>query len=261
VTHSGPMSDIKARPRASGHFTRLEREYREVGDDTWSTEDFLESKLKASRNLFTPESLVARRPRPKELEVFALLSGVPFDRDFTDKLVETQHRISALIGERLHYWVAPANLGVEYCVFKWPTDSWNDAWLGVIRDTLGSIRQTAFRFHIRGAQINPDGCVVAKGFDEHAALFQIRERIKAKTPFLPAKQSGWAHVPLGRILEPLGVERFARLAHVVRTMLNLPSATTEINSMKLIHETRWYMEEKTVVAECPLIPAPQQRRS
>jgi hypothetical protein len=25
--------------------------------------------------------------------------------------------------------------------------------------------------------------------------------------------------------------------------------TTTIDSMKLIHETRWYMEEKTVVAE------------
>jgi len=253
MPHSGSMSNIKAPPQASGHFTHLEREYREVGDGTWSTEDFLESKLETSRNLFTPASLIARRPRPKELEVFALLSGAPFECDFTDKLVETQHRISALIGERLHYWVARANLGVEYCVFKWPTDSWNDAWLGMIQDTLASIRQTVFRFDIRGVQINPDGCVVAKGFDEHAALFQIRERLKAEIPFLPAKQSGWAHVPLGRILEPLGVERFAKLAHVVRTMSNLPIATTEVNSLKLVHETRWYMEEKTVVAEYPLI--------
>ncbi len=245
----------KAPAPSSGHFTRLGRAYKEVGDCTWSTGDFLESNLEVSRNLFIPESLVTRRPLTKELEVFALLSGLPFRGDFTDKLVEAQQQISAVLGERLHYWVATANLGVEYCVFKWPTDSWNEEWLGVIQDLLASIRQPSYRFSIRGVQINPDGCVVAKGFDEDAVLFQIREQLKVEIPFLPAKQSGWAHVPLGRILEPLGVERFAKLAHLMSTMSDLPIATTEINSIKLIHETRWYMEAKIILAEYQLAGA------
>jgi len=243
------------------HFTRLGRGYDEVGEITWSTKDFLGSNLEVSRNLFTPESLVTRRPQPKELEVFALLSGLPFRGDFTDKLVEAQEQISAVLGESLHYWVAPANLGVEYCVFKWPTDSWNEKRLGVIQDVLASIRQPSFRFSIRGVQINPDGCVVAKGFDEDAVLFQIREKLKVGIPFLPAKQSRWAHVPLGRILEPLGDERFAKLGHLISTMSDLPVATTEIDSMKLVHETRWYMEEKTVQAEYPLAGASRRPRS
>ena len=251
----------KASAPSSGHFTRLGRAYRKVGDCTWSTEDFLESNLEVSRNLFVPESLVTRRPLPKELEVFALLSGLPFRGDFTDKLVEAQHQISAVLGERLLYWVAPANLGVEYCVFKWPTDSWNEEWLGFIQDLLASIRQPSYRFSIRGVQINPDGCVVAKGFDEDAVLFQIREHLKVEIPFLPSKQSGWAHVPLGRILEPLGVERFAKLAHLMSTMSDLPIATTEINSIKLIHETRWYMEAKTILTEYQLAGASRWPRS
>ncbi|MBA3013378.1 MAG: hypothetical protein FP815_00290 [Desulfobulbaceae bacterium] len=218
-------------------------------------QDFIGSDLDISRNLFTPESLATRRPRPKELEVFALLSGLPFCVEFTDKLVEAQRQISAVLGECLHYWVAPENLGVEYCVFKWPTDAWKEEWLGVIHEVLASIPQPSFRFTIGGVQINPDGCVVAKGFDEDAVFSQIREQLKVEIPFLPAKQSGWAHVPLGRILEPLGVERFAKLAHLVSTMSNLPIATTKINSMKLIHETRWYMEEKTIHAEYPLASA------
>lgn len=233
----------------SGHFARLGREYNEVGETTWAAEDFLESKLEVSRNLFTPASLVSRHPRPKELEVLALLSGLPFRGDFTDKLVKAQQQISVVLGERLHYWVAPANLGVEYCVFKWPAGPWNEEWLGVIQEVLASIRQPSFRFCVGGVQINPDGCVVAKAFDDNAVLFRIREHLKVEIPFLPAKQSGWAHVPLGRILEPLGVERFAKLAHLMRAMSDLSIATTEINSMKLVHETRWYMEEKTVLAE------------
>lgn len=231
------------------HFTRLGRGYREVGESTWSAEDLLESNLEVSRSLFTPESLASRRPRPKELEVFALLSGLPFRVDFTEKLVEVQQQISEVLGECLHYWVAPTNLGVEYCVFKWPLGSWNQEWLGLIQNVLSSIRQPSYRFTILGVQINPDGCVVAKGFDEDAALFQIRERLKFEIPFLPAKQSGWAHVPLGRILEPVGVHRFAKLAELIGTISDLPIATTEICSMKLVHETRWYMEEKTVQAE------------
>jgi len=245
----------KAPIPCSGHFTRLGKAYNEVGEITWSTEDFLESNLDISRNLFTPESLISRRPRPKGLEVFALISGVPFHRDFAGKIIRVQQQISAVVSERLHYWVAPANLGVEYCVFKWPTDSWNEAWLGVIQDVLASVRQPSYRFSILGVQINPDGCVVAKGFDEDAVLFQIREQLKVGIPFLPAKQSGWAHVPLGRILEPLGVERFAKLAELMRTMSELLIATTEVNSLKLVHETRWYMEEKTVLAEYPLVRA------
>lgn len=243
---------LKSAVTSSRHFTRLGRAYKEVGDRTWLTGDFLDSNLEVSRNLFTLESLVARRPQPRALEVFALLSGLPFRADFTDKLVEVQQQISGVLGERLHYWVAPANLGVEYCVFKWPTDAWNEEWLGIVHDVLAAIRQPSFRFSVCGVQINPDGCVIAKGFDEHAVLFQIREQLKTEIPFLPSKQSRWAHVPLGRILEPLGGERFAKLVHLMRRMSVLTIATTEINSMKLVHETRWYMEAKTILAEYPL---------
>src|SRR5205807_1436745 len=110
----------------SDHIARLRRAYQEVGDRTWLARDFLESNLEISKALYTPESLVARRPRPRELEVFALVAGVPFRGEFANKLVEVQRKISALLGERLHYWVARANLGVEYCVFKWPADPWKE---------------------------------------------------------------------------------------------------------------------------------------
>ena len=237
----------------SAHFIKLMDSYDEVGCSTWSTEDFLESNLEVSRKLFTPESLNNRRPRPEKLEVYALLSGLSFEVNFTEKLVEVQRQISEILDDFLHYWVEPANFGVEYCVFKWPTDTWNEKWIETIKDVLASIGQASFHFNIGGVQINPDGCVVAKGFDEGAAIFQIRNQMKEKIPFLPAKQSGWAHVPLGRILEPIGAERFEKLAELINGFSDSPIATTEIKSLKFVHETRWYMEQKYILAEYPLV--------
>src|SRR5687767_8809094 len=143
------------------HFISLRKAYSEVGDRTWLAKDFLQDNLEVSRELFAPESLIARRPQPRNLEVIALISGIPFNVKFTDKLVEVQQRILAVLGECLHYWVAPVNMGVEYCVFKWPADTWKHEWLSPIQKVLSSIRQPPFRFSIGGVQINPDGCVVA----------------------------------------------------------------------------------------------------
>lgn len=236
----------------SAHFSGLKEAYSAVGDRTWMEKDFSETNLKVSRNLFTPESLQTRTPRPKAMEVYALLSGLPFAEDFTRELVSVQMRISEILGERLHYWVDPKNLGVEHCVFKWPTDPWDEKRRDVVENVLASIRSEVFRFHISGVQVNPDGCVVAKGFDENAQLFRIRSQLRENIDFLPARQSNWAHVPLGRILEPLGSARFARLKSLMRKIEDVPIATTCINTMKFIHESRWYMEERTPVAEYPL---------
>lgn len=234
------------------HFDHLTKAYSQVGTRTWLSEDFLEPNLESSRSLFTPESMASRQPRPKGLEVFALLSGLPFTPEFVNELVGAQQRISEVLGTTLHYWVAPANFGLEYCVFKWPTESLSEEQLHTIQGVLGSIRHQSYRFSIRGIQINPDGCVVAKGFDEGGVVFKVREQLKKELPFLPAKQSGWAHVPMGRILEPLGAEKFKKLYQLAESMSVSPAFTTEITSMKLVYETRWYMEEKAVISEYSL---------
>jgi hypothetical protein len=240
-------------PGQNAHFSRLREAYRAVGDRTWSDQDFQERNLEISRSLFVPQSLHARKPRPKALEVYALVSGLPFAKYFTDKLVSAQMQISEILANRQHYWVEPQNLGVEYCVFKWPTDSWNEGQLGAIKEALTAMITPLFKFHVCGVQINPDGCVVARGYDENAQMFRVRASLKAGISPLPERQSCWAHVPLGRILEPLGVERFEQLRQLISKISDLPLATTEIGTMKLIHETRWYMEERETLGEYPLV--------
>ena len=108
----------------SVHYSLLNSSYNKVGKRTWLKKDFEQSSLESSRNLFTEGSLDLRDPVPKHLEVYALLSGVSFATSFSKELVKIQQQIDEILDGSLRYWVLPANMGIEYCVFKWPDDNW-----------------------------------------------------------------------------------------------------------------------------------------
>ena len=222
--------------------------YKEVGNQTWKNNDFVESSLKISKDFFTEESLLLRKPKPKKLDVYALLSGVSFPEELTEKLSNIQKSIDIILGDCLHYWVAPLNFGMEYAVFKWPGDSWDEAWLPLILKEIDLIDKSSFQLNIHGIQINSDGCVLAKGYDETGMIFKIREHLKSNLEFLPKKQSGWAHIPMGRILEPLGTSKFLELKNLINELDNFLICSAKVNSVKLIHETRWYMEERSTLS-------------
>ena len=231
------------------HFRYLKKSYENVGNKTWFGSDFIQSNLNSSMNLFTDESLAMRKPIPKSLEVYALLSGLSFSRAFCDKLVSIQQSISKIINGRLHYWVLPENFGVEYCVFKWPDEKWDQTFSQIILNEIAMLQNSTFQFIIKGIQINQDGCVIAKGFDEKGMIFKIREHFITNISFLPKKQSGWAHVPIGRILEPIGTKNFGDLRRFVDKHSNDFIVSEEINKVKFVHEKRWYMEEKSIISE------------
>jgi hypothetical protein len=234
----------------NAHYAYLKKSYNKVGSQTWENDDFINLALDSSRNLFNKESLELCKPKPKELEVYALLSGLPFSKKITNKLVSIQQNIDTILGDSLKYWVLPSNFGVEYCVFKWPDEIWKDkSKIFSINKELSMLNFSSFQFSIRGIQINPDGCIVAKGYDEDGMIFRIREHLKVNLEFLPKKQSGWAHIPIGRILEPLGVEKFSALESLINQLSDATIVSDEINSIKFVHETCWYMEEKIILSE------------
>jgi len=212
----------------------------------------MDSALGISRGLFNKKSLELRKPEPKELEVYALLSGLSFSKKITNKLVSIQQSIDMVLGDSLKYWVLPLNFGVEYCVFKWPEENWDNTHASLINKELSLLRKSSFQFSIHGIQINPDGCIVAKGYDEDGIIFRIREKLKVNLEFLPKRQSGWAHIPIGRILEPIGVEKFSALETLINKMSDTFIVSDTINSIKFVHESRWYMEEKTILSELRL---------
>ena len=75
----------------------LKNSYNQVGNKIYNLRDFEISNLKISTDLFKKSSLHIKSPVPKKLEVFALLSGLPFTKSFTESLVNVQKEISDII--------------------------------------------------------------------------------------------------------------------------------------------------------------------
>jgi len=227
----------------------LEKSYKDVGDLTWQNNDFVDSYLQTSRSFFTTESLKLGYPSPKKLEVYALLSGISFELEFVEKLTHIQSCIDNVIGDCLHYWVKPLNFGIEYCVFKWPDDNWNHKWTPIIQNQLDTLYASPFTLNIYGIQINRDGCVVAKGYDDSGTICNIRSQLKTSLKFLPEKQSNWAHIPLGRIMEPIGLSKFLKLKKLIEHLDKNLIGSIVLKSAKFVHEKKWYMEDKDIISK------------
>jgi hypothetical protein len=231
------------------HCALLTKSYNFVAKKTWENSDFIESEVEKSRFFFTDESLILGQPSTKDLEVYALLSGLPFSEKITEKLLSVQLKITKVLGDSLHYWVKPNNFGLEYFVFKWPSDDLNGLDIDITKQALRRIDVDPYIFIIRGIQVNPDGCIVARGCDENGSLFRVREKLKEEFRFAPKKQSEWAHIPIGRILEPIGEKKFIELKNLIDELSSSFVVSDTIDTFKFVHEEQWYMEKRSVIEE------------
>ena len=218
--------------------------YNEVSSKTWIYSDLKKKNLKSSISLF---NFKKRKICPKKLEVIALLSGLPFDKMLTKKIINTQNKIIKIIGQKKQYWVKKNNLGLEYCVFKWPKQQLDKANINKLCKFISKIKFKKFNVLFDGCQLNPDGCVVIKGFDVSKNIFNLRRLISNKILFLPKKQSTWFHIPIGRILEPVGAKNFLKLKKFFEKNSKGWKLYEKINSIKLIHEYQWYMESRKIL--------------
>ena len=225
----------------------LSKSYDVMSENFFQNNDFDISKLKNSICLFTEESLELREPKPKNLEVYALLSGISFEPSLQKKLYKIQSEIENLIPENLKYYVYPENLGLEHCVFKWPNDEWNKSKEKIIKNFIEIYPFRSFFLEIVGIQIHSDGCIIAKGYDKSMEMNKIRNFFRMHVDFFPQKQSQWSHIPLGRILEPIGKRKYELLKNFAKKYQNINITTTLIKDFKFVFEKRWYMEDKNII--------------
>ena len=158
-----------------------------------------------------------------------------------------QNEIKSLIPEKLKYFVKPENLGLEHCVFKWPNEKWDTKKEKQVNNLLDIYPFESFNLEIIGIQIHSDGCLIAKGYDKSLQMEKIRSFFKNNLDFFPEKQSNWSHIPLGRILEPIGEKKYSLLKNYITKKQNLKIASTTVKDFKFIFEKRWYMEDRSLL--------------
>ena len=122
-------------------------------------------------------------------------------------------------------------------------DPWNEKWSGEIINFLKSSNYYAFDLYIYGIQLHMDGCIIAKGYDS-GFLREIRSNIVSNLNFVSKKQSSWAHIPIGRILEPISGPLFYKLKELIEHFSKIKIGVEKITEAIFVHEKRWYMEKK-----------------
>lgn len=231
----------------NNYLNYLTDSYNNASKDFFDNDDFFISQIQSSIGLFTEKSLNEGIPKPKKLEVYALLSGISFENKIQKRLLNIQNEIKSLIPEKLKYFVKPENLGLEHCVFKWPNEKWDTKKEKQVNNLLDIYPFESFNLEIIGIQIHSDGCLIAKGYDKSLQMEKIRSFFKNNLDFFPEKQSNWSHIPLGRILEPIGEKKYSLLKNYITKKQNLKIASTTVKDFKFIFEKRWYMEDRSLI--------------
>lgn len=218
--------------------------YKKVGDVILQRTDLDFLELEASRSFFTAESLKNRSPIPRDVDVYAILAGISFDNESITFIQEQMCRLKEVLGDELYYFVKPENLGVEYAVIKWPDDKKVEDNIQNSIKFLERWEGRSFLLNIVGIQLHVDGCIILKGVDERGEISNFRQNLISKFSELPKKQSNWAHVPIGRILAPIGEQKMRHLKQVIAEIDHEMDFQVPIKEIHLVNETRWYMEEK-----------------
>lgn len=225
----------------------LDISYNKVGKKIYKLEHLPDQLLRKSKSLFTNKSLQKKNPVPIKVDVYAMVSGLPFPEKLIKSLIKIKKKIKQNLQDSTCYWVEPKNLAVEYCVFKWPSDDLKKKWIIDIENYLRREKIKIFNFSIVGIQIHEDGCIIAKGYDDQATIRKIRSNLISNFKFLPSKQSNWAHIPLGRILEPVSKIKFQNLKKIAKRLSKKKIGTIKINRIKIVNEKQWYMKKKKII--------------
>ena len=224
----------------------LEAAYHEVYTKTLKQKKFSEIQLNRSRNLFNYDEK-EKIYIPRRLRVDALVAGISFSLDLQNFCTNVQKQIDDIIETRHRYWVQPENLGLEYLVTRWPEQrSLSKKNEQAFISLLEGMRLKKFDLFLRGFQVNPDGCIVMRGYAGEN-LMLVRQHAREQLSWIPSRQSEWAHVPLGRILEDISPRRRSDLISLCNKSFRSAHFIEPIESIHYVKERQWYMEDKSYV--------------
>ncbi len=230
---------------------RLIESYEEVFSRTQFLNAFDPILQERSKDLFN-YSMESGTYVPKFLEVKALLGGLQFSSVLQDYVADVQVRIDKIIRSSDRYWVKGRNLAVEYLVTKWPEQhSLDSIKESAFLERLRSYHLPKYFLEVKGFQVNPDGCVVLRGLD-FGNILETRKRLTAEFEWLPSRQSGWAHIPIGRILCKIDPPTCSELIQECRRSHAAHGLKEPIEHLHYVHERQWYMETREILKSISL---------
>jgi len=229
---------------------QLKESYDFVFDETKKRGSFDPSLQMYSAELF--DRCSSGNLVPKKLRVDALVLGLKFSEGLRKFALEVQGKLDLFLATQDRYWVMPENLASEILVLKWP-DTDNLCYDPIeVMNYLNELKLHRFYLHINGAQVHSDGAVILRGYD-NGFVRSLRQRLHERFPHLPAKQSQWVHIPLGRIVSQVASSKFGKMIEYLDEFNAEKNFNEEIIDIKLVQEYRWYMTEKEVLFVSKLI--------
>lgn len=228
----------------------LQNSYNHVFSEAQNLKCFDDDLLNNSRALFEFDG--QGEPKPKKLDVEALVCGLPFANSLIDVATNVQRKLDKYLELTDRYWVKANNLACEVMVLKWPDNTSDRSITPKFIAFLESLNLSPFNIRIHGAQMHADGCVVLRGYD-CGRLREVRKILIENFPGLPQKQSSWVHVPLGRITSQVGQDIYKSLINELNSIFNESSCDIKITDLKLVSEKQWYMVDREIIKKIDLM--------
>lgn len=215
--------------------------YQSIFEQAYNNNEFDPILQENSRKLFFhyPEKGFI----PKRVEVYAVVVGLSFSQKLQDQASQIQKELESICNSKNCYWVLPQNLASELIILKWPENQKITININEVKVFLETLIFEDLHLNIEGFQINIDGCVLLRGFD-NGILRNIRTKLIKRFPNLPSKQSLWIHIPLGRILNPISSEKYREIMELALNSTKKSPILEKIPFFKLIKENQWYMTDK-----------------
>ena len=208
-------------------------------------DDFPPEFLETSRHLF---DLNKNQIVPKRFEVWTTLVGLPLPEALTARFESVFDQIIQLLPNSTRFYrVRPQNYHWELFIIKRPEEAVDESLLVQTTEVLAKILNNYQPFIIsyRGFLITPDGTIIVKGYGE---FDRLREQLRQQIPWASPQQSNLGHISLGRILDPVGEACFRELKRLLQTSENENYGKLNIDRVKYVRESQWYMETKEVIS-------------
>ncbi len=223
--------------------------YKEINERARQQADFALDDLRQSRQYF---DLSSPDLRTRSFDVLTTLAGLPMPAALQESLANARNELLSELPDNVRiYRVRPELLHWESHIIKRPGEPELTHDMAEIIELFrnSTVGVAPFDITYRGFFLSSDGTIAFQGFGPTS---ELRSRLRAALPFSSTRQNKTGHISVARILDPVGVDAYSRLLQRQRDNERRTYGKMRVESLKLVKERRWYMEDYDVITVAAL---------